>query len=405
MALSVSQLSNPPTRSQITAWMLTRLNELGFQTTGWQEGRVQLSIINAIATVAASFVQVAADTVKNVYNSDAEGSALTLFSQSRFDNDRDKGTKTAGAMTFTSTATSPYTVTAGQLIIESSGGQQFTNITGGVIPAGGALDLNVQALLIGADGNIANGSQLSLVTPLSGVVVTNPGPGDVDMDGQDDPWYDLATGTDPEPDSTLRERNATKWGLLSTEKTATAYENLALEQTGVIKTKIVHDNPRGPGTVDVYVAAASSLVSLADKEAAQEAFADYTFGTSPDYPPSDISSFPSTVYVKDPDTLPMDFVVGVVFYDPQYTAEQVSNAMAVSLSDFVNLIPIGGYEYETDNGVVSLGDLLEVMEGSLGVRSVTLTTPSGNVPVGSIQLVTAPADWITGKLNFSAVTS
>ena len=48
--------------------MITRLRELGFQTTGWQEGRIQQTILNTVATAAAMVVQVASDPGKNAYN-------------------------------------------------------------------------------------------------------------------------------------------------------------------------------------------------------------------------------------------------------------------------------------------------------------------------------------------------
>jgi uncharacterized phage protein gp47/JayE len=409
MALSISQLKTPPTRSEIVAWMLEVLRQFGFQTTGWQEGRIQHTMLNAFATVASAFAQLSADIVNNVYNDTASGAGLTLYSRNRFDNAREGAQRAAGPFLLTNGGTVAHVLTVGQLIVEATeSGLQYENTSAGTVPAGDTLNVDFRASLAGASGSIPNNSALTLITPLAGVTVTNPGPGDVDLDGFADPWYTIQTGTDPETDIELRQRNATKWGLLSVEKTATAYENLALAQQGVSKAKIIHNNPRGAGTVDVYVASGKDLTSTGDKALAQAAFAGYTFGTEEAWPPTNTPE-QSTAEIKDPATLELN-LVGVIYYDPQYTLAEVQDAVEQSLDDFVTLMPIGGKEYISGAGRVTVGDILEAIENTVGVRSVTLTEIDGSGTIGDIELgattlLQAPADWITGRLNFSAVTS
>ena len=79
--------------------------------------------------------------------------------------------------------------------------------------------------------------------------------------------------------------------------------------------------------------------------------------------------------------------------------------LTIALNDFVELFPIGGIEYISGDGILTLGDLLEVIEVVAGVRSATLTVPSGDINLSDIQLLTAPSDWITGRLTLTAVTS
>lgn len=404
MALSVAQLTELVSRSSLVTWAVERLRELGFDTTGWQEGRIQNTILDAVATVSSAHALTASDTVRATTNDLATGAALDLYSFNRFSNTREPGAKAAGGMLFTNAGTVAHVVSVGQLIIEeTTNGQQYVNTSAGTIPAGGSLELEVEAVLVGADGNVPNNSPLTLITPLAGVTVTNPGPGDVDLDGFPDPWYDTRTGADPETDVALKTRNATQWGLLATEKTSTAYTNLAVAQQGIDKALIDDGNPRGAGTVDVYVASGSDLVSNGDKTLAQAAFAEYTMFTESTWPPTN-SPYQSRVEIKDPPTLELD-VQGVVYYDPQYTSAQVQTFLTTALDDFVDLIPIGGFEYVPNDGKVFLGDLLEVIENVQGVRTVTLSTPTGNVAVAYNELITAPADWITGKITFQAVTS
>lgn len=404
--LSLSQLRKPPTRAEVVAWSLETLNELGFQTTGWQEGRIQNTMLNAFGTVVSGVLQVVADHVEQGYNSTASGAGLTLLSLDRFGNERSGALKAAGPFRFANVGTIAHTVSVGELVVRDQNGVEFTNIEAGTIPSGGSVELDMEALLAGADGSIPNNSSLTLVTPKAGTTVTNPGPGDVNGDGFADPWYTIRTGTDPETDIALRRRNASKWGLLSIEKTATAYVNLALSQQGVSKVRVIDDNPRGAGTVDVYVANGGSLLSIGDKEIAQAAFASLTFGTDSAWPPGNVGGFPSTVYVRDPLELELD-LEGSIYYDPQFSLFEVQANVVQALNDFVALMPIGGIEYES--GEVTVGDITEVLEGTAGVRSITLTAlqggPPGDIDMQDTTLLTAPADWITGKLTFSAVTT
>ena len=404
--LSLSQLRNPPTRSEVVSWSLETLRELGFQTTGWQEGRIQNTLLNAFGTVVSGVLQVVADHVEQSYNSTATGAGLTLLALNRFSNERSGALKAAGPFLFNNIGTIAHSVEVGSLVVRDPNGIEFTNIQAGTIPAGGSVLLNMEAVLAGSDGSIPNNSTLTLVTPKAGTTVTNPGPGDVNGDGFPDPWYTIRTGTDPETDIALRQRNASKWGLLSVEKTATAYVNLALAQQGVNKVRVIDDNPRGAGTVDVYVANGGNLLSTGDKELAQAAFAARTFGTDSAWPPGNLGGFPSTVYIKDPLTLELD-IEGSIYYDPQFTLLEVQANVTQALNDFVALMPMGGIEYES--GEVTVGDITEVLEGTPGVRSITLTAVQGGTP-GDIDmqdttLLTAPADWITGKLAFTAVTT
>lgn len=396
--LSIEQLSTTPTRDEVAQFLINTLSELGFQTTGWQEGRVQTTLLNGVATVGSAFFQIAGTLARAGYNSYAEGAALTLKSDSDFDNQRGQAKKAKGPFLLTSTATVAKTIEVGALVIEDTNGTRFLNTEKVTVSAGSSSNINVEAALAGTAGNIGNNSTLRLVTPVSGITVTNPGPGDGAA------WYTLQTGADEESNATLQQRNATKWGTLSVEKTRTAYENLALSQEGVEKTKVVDDNPRGAGTVDVYVAGNRTLVATDDITSAQEAFAERTFGTESAWPPTN-TPLESTVELKHPTTLELD-VQGVVYYDPNFTTSDVKTNLKKILNAFVDSVPIGGFDYSPGPAnVITLGDLTEVIEATRGIRSATLSQPTGNVSVGVTQLVTAPSDWFTGKITFVATTT
>lgn len=406
MALSIAQLTSPPTRTDVVNWLLDRLRALGFPVTGWQEGRIANSLLNAFGTVGAIFAQQASAAVRMGFSSTGSGAGLTLHSRERFDNERDLAVKAAGGFLLTNSGTSPYTIDIGSLIVTDTSAVQFTNIEAGTLSASSTLTLDFEAVTAGADGNIPNDSTLTLVTPLAGVTVTNPGPGDVDLDGFDDPWYDTALGADEERDAALHDRNRTKWGLLATTHTNTAYQNLALSDIDVTKVRVVDDNPRGPGTVDVYVSADAAALSTTGMTRVQKLFADNVgHGTESAWPPLN-TPLESTVELKIPPTVTL-VVEGVVYYDPQYTQVDIEARVSQALSDLVSLTPLGGSDFAPGPvGVITSGDIVEAIERTLGVRTTQLTSPAGDFTVTPNGLVLGNVDWFTGLgLTSTAVTS
>jgi uncharacterized phage protein gp47/JayE len=404
MALSVQQITTPPTQAEVAQWIIDTLQDFGLQTTGWQPGRVQLTIVNMIARVASGFGYIIASTARATQLVSATGPALDAYALNRFDETRADAQKTAGPFTLTNSGTLPHTIGIGDLLFESSSGIQYQNTEAMTLAAGpGTVDtIDVEAVLAGAAGNIANDATIALVTPLAGVSVTNPSPG-TDGSGDPLPWYSLRTGADPETDAQLREACSTKWGLLAVEKTSTAVKHLALSVDGVAKVALNDANPRGAGTVDVYVAASSALVSTAEITAAQELFAEATFQTEDVWPPTN-SPNQSSYELKHPSTLEIA-PASVVYYDPQYSEAEVKTRLSDRLQAFYESIPIGGKSYLPGlANVVTLGDLLQTIEGTRGVQTATLTYPTGNVSVGSYQLVTQPADWFA-LLTLTAVES
>lgn len=396
MALSIQQLLNPPTRQETADWLKQTLTDLGLATTGWQPSRMQLQMLNAFASLTSGAGELAANLARNGFNSFASGAGLTLYALNRFDNTQDVAQKAQGPMTFTNSSTTPYVQAAGAIVLTDSLGVRFQNFEDVTIPGSGAVDVEMIAQLAGASGNIGNGATLTLVTPLAGVVVTNPGPGGGVA------WSTTRTGADPEADSELQQRNATKWGTLSVDKSETAVINLALAQDGVAKATVIANNPRGPNTVDVYVSGADALISPAQLAAAQDDFADKTFGTSTS--PVVNEPYQSVFVLYDPTPLEL-LIEGIVYFDPAFDQATVEANLSARLSAFVQSIPIGGETYSNAVGatnVVTIGSIFEVIEGTIGVRSATLDTPSGNIPLGTTTLLTSPSDWITGRLTMVA---
>jgi uncharacterized phage protein gp47/JayE len=394
--LSLSQLSTPLTRNTVLEWALEVLKGFGFQTTGWQNGRIQKSMLRTFSTVFSDGTEMVATLTKMGINETASGVGLTLYSKSRYDNERIAAVRTAGPMVLTSTATIPYTIQVGQLIATTTTGRQFRNTTGGTLIAGGTLTLQWEAVLAGAAFNVGNGAVSILVTPLAGVTISNPDSGSGN-------WF-TTIGADEEFDADLQRRNATKFATLSLEWVEAAYENFARNR-GARKVLIDASNPRGPGSVDAYLAADFLVYSDPEMLAFQQAFAERTFQTEAVWPPTD-SPYPSHVYCKKPSTFTLD-PQGVIYFDPSFTAAQVQQNVEQALDDFLTLMPIGGSNYSPGpSNVVMHSDLSDAIEDARGVLAVTLTNPTGNTAVGATSLVVRPSDgWFGSGLSLVPVTN
>lgn len=377
--LSLASLRNPLTRTQALTHVTEIFTALGFDTTSWADGSIQKTFLMTLSLVVSDLSEVTSDIVAFGFNSYAKGVPLTEFSRSRFANERRAAVATKGPMTLTSTASIPYTIQVGQLIVATATGVQYRNTTGGTLSAGSVaspstLSLTFEAVKRGQSGNAAgNNATLRMVTPLAGVTVKT---------ANTTPWY-TTSGADEESDSSLRARNSTKWATLTVEAVAETYEAIARE-LGATKVKVHDSNPRGPGTVDIYVAGDAALLGTSDMEAIQAAFAARTFQTDTDWP----ASSTSRAAAMQPDDAPLT-VVATLYHDPNVDGATITTRASQALNDFIAATPLGGWDYSPGPAnVVLREDIIEALQAVEGVVTVVLTTPSATVSVGTLELVT-----------------
>lgn len=380
--LSLQSLRTPPTRTQVLDFVLGLLNSLGFATTGWQEGRIQHSLVKLFATLGADFAEVAKLTAEMGSNETAFGAGLTEYSWSRYRNRRIDAVATAGPMRLYNSGAVPYTVQPGELIAATDTGIEYRNTTGGTISAGTAATpsettLQWSARIAGSGGNAGDETITRLLTPLAGVTVSN----DVAT-----PWYTTA-GVDEESDAALKLRNSTKWARLTVELVKESYINIALEN-GARKVAVNDQNPRGAGTIDVIVAADNAVLGTSEMDDLQAVFATHAFQTSATRP----ADADSRVTVLEPSTIALG-VTATVYHRASVSSAEIVTRCVAALDDFVNLTPIGGWDYSPGPAnVVTVADVYDVLKSVEGVLTVTLTTPAANVSVGTLQLVT-PGSW------------
>lgn len=389
--LSVEQLRNPSTRAAVLEWLLEILKSAGFETTGWQKGRIQRTLMTAFAECAADLTELAKGIVEFGFNDTAAGDPLNEFSKSRFANAKTPAQRARGPLTLRSVASIPYTVEPLQLIAATASGIEFRNISGGTIPAGSpsapsATTLLFEARVAGISGGMVGVGEIDrLLTPLAGVTISN----DQVVGGV---WYTVAPA-DEESDASIRERNRTKWATLSVELIAEAYEHIA-RNAGAAKVSVDDNNPRGAGTIDIYVSGELSLLGTAEMQAIQAAFAKRAFQTEPTWSPTPHPT--SRAWVRHAGETPVT-LSGTVYYVAGTV--DIASRVTLALDDLARRIPLGGFPYSP--GLLTIGDILETIENVEGVRTVILN-PRTDIPVAPRSLVRRGApNW---GLTFTPVT-
>jgi hypothetical protein len=333
--LPVDKLRRPLTRMESVSRLMELLKSLGFETTGWQEGRIQRTLITLFGIMHSDLTEVQKQQADFGSNTYATGDALNEFSRSRFKNEKKAAQRTRGPIKLTSTASIPYEIKVGQLIVSTDSSIRYRNITGGTLPAGApavpsTLTLAWDALIAGANGNVPLNAVTRMITPLAGVTVAND---------TGTPWYTVA-GADEESDEVLRQRNTTKWASLTVEFVAETYVNIALN-AGAKKVKVHDQNPRGAGTIDVYAAGELDVLGPADMESIQLAYHERAFQTDAAW----ADPWPNTtsrVATKYPEPLPLN-LSATLYHDPDVSGATIEERARLDLQDFLRRTPIGGW--------------------------------------------------------------
>lgn len=397
--LSVENLRTTATMGGTYRWLIELLKAVGFETDGWQPGRIQRSLMTTFSAGNADLTELGKFIAEFGFGPTSSGPALKLFSKSRYDNDYFKAVKTSGPMRLRNKSSSSYPMEVGKVIVQDAAGVQFRNVTGGTLLPGSvgsptSLDLTFEAVKAGAVGNVGRSTVNKMVTQFAGVTVEN------NVTATPGPWF-TTTGLDEELDSALRKRNETKWALMSLDLVKEGFEALALKN-GAIKVDVDDSNPRGQFTLDVYAGGQSSLLGTDVMQALQLAFSKRVFHTEATWlnpwPPGN----PSLVQVKHPPTQEFSLPAGVVYYSGELNS--VKAAVRQALLDLVILAPIGGYSYAPGpENIITMGDISDAIEECEGVKTATLGI-TADIAVAARHLVIPDQADPFFSLTFTPVT-
>lgn len=260
---SLDDLLSPESDDEALSYYLTELANVGFPTTAWQTGSVAYTIVRILAKKTVELVNLVTAIAKGGLLDLSTGLWLTLLAAQVFLITRYAATfARAKVRLFIAPGNLNQTIQPGQLWIKTGSGKRYNsrNTSPVTIVVGGTELIEFQAESRGAHFNVAINTGLTLVTPLPGMSASFEDTGD------GTPW--VVQGADEESDVALRNRCRTKWSLLGTNKIHDAYVQLATNVPGVgtqpDRVNIDDQNPRGPNTIDIWLAGPSGPLPGAD---------------------------------------------------------------------------------------------------------------------------------------------
>jgi len=378
MAITLQQIQHPISEDEALEWVLQVLTELGFSARSWQQGSVPLTFATLFAKGYAGCFQTIAAYSYMGFNETSTNTALSAFSRSHYDNSRVAATRTQGTVRLTNASGAPHVVTASQLLFKDVNNSfSFRNLTGGTIPAGGTLDVTVEAEVAGSDRNVALNTITVMTTTLTGVTCTNP-----DVGGGT--WI-TSEGTDVESDTVLRARNRGKWSTRTYASPPEAYEQFALESSeNIARVGVDDSNPGGPGTVHVYIAGAAGASAAGDVTDAQ----DYTDDRIP------ITS-DCTVYAAVADSQNLG---ATIYIEASKNTLATQTAVEQAATDYINGLPVGGKVLTGVTGYAFHSEIVTAISSIDGVENVSLITPAADVAVTMWHIL------VVGSIHFSYVS-
>lgn len=396
--LTVSQLIKTVTRDEALDTLIELLQGFGFESTSWQSGSIQRSLVEMAAEVWSEVSGTVAFIARGGFNQLASGEALTQFSDSAYDNQRIAASATQGEMVLTENdGGGPYIIAVGEVVaVDSTTSQTYRNDTGGTInpsPAPG-LTLNFSAEVGGTDGNIPPLSDLSLQSTIAGVEITNPAIGTTGT------WI-TAYGIDEESDATLRQRNRSKWPSQSQARPEDALVFLALEAVdanggpvGITKVFVDSSNPNGEGSVDIYVAN-DETTATAQQVSDVNVYMQARRSTS-----SVLRTFAAPTVNQS--------VEGTAYFTAGSDESVVGAAVQEAVAALIIALDIEGAQYAPFSTGLALNELRGAIVNVTNVLNVTLTVPAADVSMAGSKslLVLAAPVWDasgTGTLEFIGI--
>jgi uncharacterized phage protein gp47/JayE len=377
--------------------LLEILEDVGFAATSWQEFSIPRALTDLGAWIWSSATALAVQLKEAGFSETATGTALTRLSESHYQNTRREAAAEVHLVTLTCEAgEGPHTIQVGGFSLTNANGYVFTNILDNVtaagptypsaypllLPSGGTVQLMVQAEKPGIASNTSTDQLTTIVTTLSGVTATAN--------------TKQVTGRDIESDTSLRARNSLKWALLSAGLMDDTVEALARDAAPSVDRVVVDStNPRGAGTLDVYLTGVVGDVALAEKEAVQAAIQRRIM-----HDPEG-----TALFVDDAELEPLNFAATVYHLSGYNWTDDLLPVVEAAVEEWRRTIPLGGFKYPEPN-TVPLNELEHVIRrvtfgGVEPIRGVRITSPTNDIPVTEFAHVTA-GTWTFSPLPVEA---
>lgn len=364
MALvTLAQLVAATTREEVSASLLALLKLGGFPTSSWASGSLPKRLTTAFSSLLADALNLMSKVAGAGFVDlavDLDPEWLTLLARNVYKLDRQAAIFASGPATLTDAAgTGPHTIAIGDLRAASTSGRVFRNTTGGTLPLSGTLDLTWEAENPGAAWNVPVSDLRTLLTPLPGVTLDNPGSG-----GE---WL-TAYGADEEDNASLATRCHARWPDLGTGATELVYKGWALSASAEVgRVTVVEDQP-SDGRVRIILATASGTAVSGAAVTAAETYvgARRTLCTSP------LIESAATVVVP---------VAATLYVRSAYATTAAAGA-ATALLNLTASREVGER--------VDRADIFAAIKSVTGMDNVDLTLPAADTSLAINEVATFP---------------
>lgn len=358
MPLSLVDLQTPQAKETIQLFLTNLLAGLNFPVEAWQDEGAARSLVEAISALGAEQTKIGAEVAKAMFLSTSVADFLDALAKSHFDEVRGAAVASIFDVDMINSGTSTYTPAAGEVTVRASNGAIFLNTAGATISASATTVVEFKAQIAGSAGNVPV-QTLDLVTPLAGVLA--------DYDGTV-----TTAGAEAERDPQLQERCRTKWAALEIETIAAGVINLARNASANIFGVSIDDlNPRGPGTVDVYLGAENATAGAADVALVQTQIDARTFGNGD--PTKEVLAIAAPTLVQN---------VAATVYVQGTTSELAETALGLAWDALLLSTPIGGFDLSPGPmNIVQTGQISDALSAVFGTISVDVTVPASDLIV------------------------
>jgi hypothetical protein len=259
--LTLDELTKPLSREEVQASIYAVLAKLGVNTTSWKPGAVVRTMIVGASSVFAAYTELMALIARSGFLELSSGEWLTLVAWYVYGVERRGASYASGQLIVSNSGGGLYILEPGDLIaLNSKTGATYRNTANVILNPGTMSVVSVAAVEAGTAGNAAAGDIQELVTTLLGVGCANPA---------------ALTGTNAEPDVTLRQRCSEMLGALSPMGAWDAYSSALRDaedptgrNLGITRVSLV---PDGFGRIDVYCATDTGTLPTGDVKYADEA--------------------------------------------------------------------------------------------------------------------------------------
>lgn len=346
--LSVTSLVTALTPDQVKASLYKLADTFGLNTTAWQKLSPTRTIFAIVAQLFSGFTAILATLAQAGFLDTAAGSWLDLLAFYVFGVTRIPATFAIGNVTIDNAGGGDYTFDPGDLqVLNSTTGKTYANTAQVTIsPLATGVVVEVQALEQGS-ASTASPSQIDqFVSASPQLSVTNPS---------------AIIGQDAELDADLKTRCRLSTAPLSPNGPAAAIEFVARTPSlvgGVIVTRVKVLPPTGDGSIHVYVANASGGISGTYSDPTTDLGKVFvgitTWAITSGY--TLVLASASTHAVSRTATVWVPASASLLSAD-------VSNAIALALSNYFSTIPIGG-SVTSGSGKVSWRAMIGVIENS-----------------------------------------